>query len=72
MAALDIPVIHLLFVNGLVQKYGLSWDPVPLPRPGEGELYRQVAEEQDSFLYISVLYLILFGTILGLGIKKST
>jgi len=72
MAALDIPVIHLLFVNGLVQKYGLSWDPVPLPRPGEEELYRQVAEKQESFLYISVIYLVLFGVILGLGKKSST
>jgi poly-gamma-glutamate system protein len=72
MAALDIPVIHLLFVHGLVQKYGLPWDPEPLPRPGEGELYRQVAEKQKSFLCISVVYLVLFGTLLGWGIKNFT
>jgi poly-gamma-glutamate system protein len=72
MAALDIPVVHLLFVNGLVQKYGLAWDPVPLPRPGEGNLYRKIEENQKSFLYISVVYLILFGVFLGFGIKKST
>jgi poly-gamma-glutamate system protein len=34
MAAREIPVIHLLYVKGLVQKYGLPWDPVPFPRSG--------------------------------------
>jgi hypothetical protein len=72
MAALDIPVIHLLFVHGLVQKYGLAWDPIPLPRPGEGDLYRKIEERQKSFLYISVLYLFLFGVFLGFGMKRST
>ena len=72
MAALDIPVVHLLFVKGLVQKYGLAWDPVPLPHPGEGNLYRKIEENQKSFLFISVAYLILFGVFLGFGIKRST
>lgn len=72
MAALDIPVIHLLFVNGLVQRYGLVWDPVPLPRPGEGNLYRKIEENQKSFLVISVVYLMLFGVFLVLGMKKAT
>ncbi len=39
MALRKIPVIHLLYVKGLVERYGLPWDPVPLPRPGEGSLY---------------------------------
>jgi poly-gamma-glutamate system protein len=72
MAELDIPVIHLLYVRGLVQRYGLAWDPVPLPRPGEGALYRKIEERQKSFFYISVGYLVLFGVLLGLGMKKST
>ena len=72
MAALDIPVIHLLFVHGLVKKYGLAWDPVPLPQPGEGGLYRHVAEKQKSFLFIALVYIVLFGMVLGLGIKRFT
>ncbi|MEE8605315.1 MAG: poly-gamma-glutamate system protein [Candidatus Aminicenantaceae bacterium] len=72
MAALDIPVIHLLFVNGLVQRHGLVWDPIPLPRPGEGDLYRKIEENQESFLYISVVYLVLLVVLLGFGVKKST
>jgi len=34
MAASKIPVIHLLFVKGLVNQAGLPWDPIPLPKPG--------------------------------------
>jgi poly-gamma-glutamate system protein len=30
MAARGTPVIHLLHVKGLVERYGLPWDPVPL------------------------------------------
>ncbi|MHB8056057.1 MAG: poly-gamma-glutamate system protein [Candidatus Aminicenantales bacterium] len=33
MARRGIPVIHLLFVKGLCDRYGLPWDPVPLPGP---------------------------------------
>ena len=36
MAASGIPVIHLLNIRGLARRYGLPWDPQPLPRPGEG------------------------------------
>lgn len=41
MAEAKIPVIHLLNVKGLCGRYGLSWDPRPLPAPGEGAFYRR-------------------------------
>lgn len=72
MAALDIPVIHLLYVKGLVKEYGLLWDPVPLPQPGQGDLYRRILENQRSFLFISVVYLVLFAVAVVFGIKRST
>ena len=59
MAAENIPVIHLLFVRGLARDYGLPWDPVPLPGPGEGALYKSLKEKQASFLFLAVLYLAL-------------
>ncbi len=34
MADRKIPVIHLLFIKGLAMKYGLPWDPIPLPEVG--------------------------------------
>ena len=71
MAALDIPVIHLLYVKGLVHRYGLSWDPVPLPQPGQGDMYKWMDENQKSFLWISVFYLVLMGVFFAVGIKTS-
>lgn len=38
-AARGLPVINLLNVRSLAQAYGLPWDPVPLPKPGEGGVY---------------------------------
>ena len=43
MAARGVPVIHLLYVKGLAERYGLPWDPVPLPKPGEGALFAGAA-----------------------------
>ncbi len=40
MADRGIPVISLLNVKELALRYGLPIDPVPLPAPGEGELFR--------------------------------
>jgi poly-gamma-glutamate system protein len=38
-----IPVIHLLNIAGLSAAGGLPWDPSPLPKPGEGDLYERAS-----------------------------
>jgi poly-gamma-glutamate system protein len=38
LAAAGVPVIHLLHIRGLVLRYGLAWDPVPLPHAGTTRL----------------------------------
>ena len=65
MAARKIPVVHLLYMRGLVELYGLPWDPVPLPLPGDGNIYKFIREKQTSFLYLTVLYLLLVVIILS-------
>lgn len=40
MAAAGVPVIHLLDLKGLAGRYGLPWDPMPLPAPGTTRLVR--------------------------------
>jgi len=35
MAARATPVIHLLYIKGLTQRFGLPWDPIPLPHAVE-------------------------------------
>lgn len=71
MGARGVPVIHLLFIRGLVERYGLAWDPVPLPSAGVGKIYERVQEKQPSFLFISILYFVLLFVLLGLGSKGS-
>ena len=65
MAALGIPVIHLLHVRGLALQYGLPWDPVPLPAPGTTRLHIGETEGGLAFWlltggYFAALLLLLF------------
>jgi len=59
MAARGVPVIHLLHIKGLVRRYGLPWDPSPLPTPGEGEIYQMIRQKQPTFVFFAALYLCL-------------
>jgi hypothetical protein len=56
MAVRGIPVIHLLYIKGIAQAYGLPWDPVPLPEPGKGAVYEYVKGESWFFLLLSLVY----------------
>ncbi len=63
MAARRIPVIHLLYIKGICERYGLPWDPRPLPQPGEGAIYNRKAFDRLPFFIIAAVYfslLILF------------
>ena len=64
MAERNIPVIHLLYIKGLVERYGLSWDPVPLPDPGKGGVYQLAREKQPGVLLFTAGYLLLAGLLL--------
>jgi poly-gamma-glutamate system protein len=70
MAAKGLPVIHLLYVKGLAQRYGLEWDPSPLPQAGEGEIYSRIAEDQRSFLILSIAYLLCIAVFLTLKLAR--
>jgi poly-gamma-glutamate system protein len=64
MAQRGIPVIHLLNIKGLAGRYGLPWDPVPLPGAGEGRLYRLAGTSRKYFVLLAGLYLFLTAAIL--------
>jgi poly-gamma-glutamate system protein len=74
MAARGIPVIHLLFIKGLCERYGLPWDPVPLPPPGEGDFYGQKEIVPRTFLILAGAYFLLIAIFLvgGASRKNST
>ncbi len=58
MAAENIPVIHLLNVRGLCERYGLPWDPRPLPAPGEGTFFRRSAARSTADIALTVVYIL--------------
>lgn len=65
MAAKQKPYINLLHLQGLMKKYELPIDPMPLPEPGEGALFYAV---KYNLRYVigafAGLVLLLFGVIL--------
>ena len=62
MAARGIPVIHLLNIRALALRYGIAWDPSPLPPPETGSFYAQ----RDGSIGTS--FLIVASTYLGLAL----
>jgi len=72
MALRKIPVIHLLFVRGLAEAFGLPWDPMPLPEPGEGRLYERTQKRSAVFLGLAGIYcLLVIAVLLGLEFLKK-
>ncbi len=57
MAERQIPVIHLLYIKGLVESYGLPWDPKPLPEVGKGRIYQIGVQDSPVFFTLALLYL---------------
>ena len=51
MSARGVPVIHLLNIRGLCRRYGLPWDPAPLPRFG-GDALDKLARPGGATFYI--------------------
>ena len=72
MAKLHIPVIHLLYVKGLTVKYGLPWDPIPLPNPGKSPLFSLKPQTKRVFWFITSFYFISLGiSIIAVRFKIS-
>lgn len=55
MALKKIPVIHLLNISKLLQQYGLPNSPVPLPDPGEGEIFTQQKYNVTLTFFVALL-----------------
>jgi len=63
MAKKGIPIIHILNIDNLLTKYGLPFNPVPLPDPGEGgifiqEKYNVIITAIATFVLVTVIVFI--------------
>jgi len=70
MAAAGVAVIHLLNVRGLCERYGLPWDPRPLPKPGEGPFYRPAGRPSGTVVLVTAAYLVLVGALLAASRRR--
>ncbi len=68
MAKRNIPIIHLLHLNKLMKKYDLPLNPVPLPKPGEGNLFKSL---KYNLLLVGILTAILLGIIIFIILKDK-
>jgi len=71
MAAAGIPVIHLLNVKGLCGRYGLAWDPRPLPAPGEGPLFRLAAARSRPATVLAAVYVLMMVVLFAFPRRRS-
>jgi poly-gamma-glutamate system protein len=72
MAALNVPVIHLLFIRGLAARYGVSWDPIPLREPGEMELRADRPPNTRVLWLIGIPYLIVIAVLIALHFRSNS
>jgi poly-gamma-glutamate system protein len=70
MAARGVPVIHLLHIRGLALRYGLPWDPMPLPEPGTSRLQDDAGAREWRFWLITAVYFASLGLIAVIGRRR--
>jgi poly-gamma-glutamate system protein len=70
MAARRIPVIHLLYIKGLCDNYGLPWDPSPLPSPGRGAIFERKELDPPGFLILAGAYFLLIAIVLAISARS--
>ena len=68
--ARGVPAIHLLDIKTLATRYGLPIDPVPLPAPGEGEIYRQATPQRGVIAAVLAVVIGLLAGYVRVGRKQ--
>ncbi|MGM0548591.1 MAG: poly-gamma-glutamate system protein [Bacillota bacterium] len=65
----NIPVIHLLNIENLARENGIQIDPVPLPKPGQADVYYII--NYNKYLISSLLLIIIIPLLLAKCWTKS-
>jgi poly-gamma-glutamate system protein len=71
MAAEGVSVIHLLNIKGLCDRYGLPWDPRPLPEPGRSGLYRRTGSGSRPDALMAAAYVLAVALLLARCRRRS-
>ena len=58
MAAEGVPVVHLLYLQGLALRHGLPWDPAGFPEVGSTPLLSGQGDVSLSFWLVTGVYLL--------------
>jgi poly-gamma-glutamate system protein len=64
-----IPVVHLLHIKSIAMRYGLPWDPIPLPKAGADGQPRAPSEPRSSTGIIAAVYFALLAMVFVLHRK---
>lgn len=69
MGRQEVPIIHLLNINQLADKYGLENSPIPIPEPGDGEIFIQ--KKYNIYITaIATLFMIIVIVFIYFGERK--
>jgi poly-gamma-glutamate system protein len=71
MAERGVPLVHLLEVEQLAREHGLPTAPVPLPEPGDGEIFAHEDYHRAGVSLVLIAYLALVPTVLHLSLRES-
>ncbi len=71
MASAGVPIIHLLHLRGLSLRYGLPWDPIPLPGPASTPFFDSHRGKGLWFWLLTVTYAISLAAVFTLGGRKE-
>jgi poly-gamma-glutamate system protein len=67
MAAAGVPVVHLLHVRGLALRFGIPWDPIPLPPAGTTRLREDARGRGTGFWLLTLAWLGALGALAFIG-----
>jgi poly-gamma-glutamate system protein len=71
MAERGVPVVHLLEIEQLAREHGLPTAPIPLPEPGDGEIFAHEDYHRAGVSLVLVVYLALVPIVLHLSLRES-
>ncbi|MBI1838325.1 MAG: poly-gamma-glutamate system protein [Flavobacteriia bacterium] len=71
MAKQDVPIIHLLRLEGLFDKYEIPIDPTPMPKKGEGKIFYSMKYQVSIVLPFLMLIVSLLLVIIYIDKKQN-